>query len=124
MAKEMRVELGSVSRRTGAKFVLVDGKEPPSKTKTKKTALNRVASSCVTCPRLSVHCPPPAVKCTLYLVPSRNQLLSEKVTQKQTVTTRLTELILASEKQRDAKLNEIMKKMSAEQKTGGASYPG
>ncbi|CAM9625141.1 unnamed protein product [Ascophyllum nodosum] len=51
-------------------------------------------------------------------------LLSEKVTQKQTVTTRLTELILASEKQRDAKLNEIMKKMSAEQKTGGASYPG
>lgn len=52
------------------------------------------------------------------------KMLSEKVAEKQSVTTRLTELILASEKQRDAKLNEIMKKMSADQKTGGASYPG
>lgn len=58
-------------------------------------------------------------------------MLSAKVTQKQGITSRLTQLIMASEKKRDAKLNEIMKKMSAEgggsvsssaPDSGGASY--
>lgn len=40
------------------------------------------------------------------------QLLSAKVTEKKGITSRLTELIMASERQRDAKLNEIMRKMS------------
>ncbi|CAM9271090.1 unnamed protein product [Ectocarpus sp. 12 AP-2014] len=46
--------------------------------------------------------------------------LSAKVKEKTGITSRLTELIMASEKQRDAKLNEIMKKMS----TDGAGPPG
>ncbi|CAM9748627.1 unnamed protein product [Ectocarpus sp. 6 AP-2014] len=46
--------------------------------------------------------------------------LSAKVKEKTGITSRLTELIMASEKQRDAKLNEIMKKMS----TDGAGPAG
>jgi len=46
-----------------------------------------------------------------------NQLLAAKVNEKTGITSRLTELIMASEKKRDAKLNEIMKKMSVD---GGA----
>lgn len=49
------------------------------------------------------------------------QLLSAKVTEKQGITTRLTQLIMASEKQRDAKLNEIMKKMSTDMNPGDGS---
>lgn len=49
------------------------------------------------------------------------QLLSAKVTEKQGITTRLTQLIMASEKQRDAKLNEIMKKMSTDMSLGDGS---
>lgn len=48
------------------------------------------------------------------------QLLSSKVTEKHGITSRLTELIMASEKQRDAKLNEIMKKMSTDGGGAGA----
>ncbi|CAM9688919.1 unnamed protein product, partial [Hapterophycus canaliculatus] len=48
-------------------------------------------------------------------------LLSAKVTQKHGITSRLTELIMASEKKRDAKLNEIMKKMTADSSGGGGS---
>ncbi|CAM9427679.1 unnamed protein product [Ectocarpus sp. 4 AP-2014] len=49
--------------------------------------------------------------------------LSAKVKEKTGITSRLTELIMASEKQRDAKLNEIMKKMSTDGAgpTGGAA---
>lgn len=62
---------------------------------------------------------------------AKTQMLSAKVTQKQGITARLTQLIMASEKKRDAKLNEIMKKMSVEEggsvsgsapNSGGASY--
>lgn len=48
------------------------------------------------------------------------QALSAKVAEKHGITSRLTELIMASEKQRDSKLNEIMKKMS----TDGAGEGG
>lgn len=52
-----------------------------------------------------------------------SQALSAKVKEKTGITSRLTELIMASEKQRDAKLNEIMKKMSTDGggQTGGAA---
>lgn len=53
-----------------------------------------------------------------------NQLLSAKVTEKHGITSRLTELIMASEKKRDAKLNEIMKKMSSDGSGGGAAGAG
>lgn len=48
------------------------------------------------------------------------QALSAKVNEKHGITSRLTELIMASEKKRDFKLNEIMKKMS----TDGAAGEG
>ncbi|CAM9836453.1 unnamed protein product [Scytosiphon promiscuus] len=51
-------------------------------------------------------------------------LLSAKVTQKHGITSRLTELIMASEKKRDAKLNEIMKKMSSDGSGGGTAGAG
>ncbi len=49
-----------------------------------------------------------------------DQLLAAKVNEKTGITSRLTELIMASEKKRDAKLNEIMKKMSVDGDAGGA----
>lgn len=53
-----------------------------------------------------------------------DQMLSAKVTEKHGITSRLTELIMASEKQRDAKLNEIMKKMSTDGGGAGAGAGG
>lgn len=55
---------------------------------------------------------------------SLGQLLSAKVAEKHGVTSRLTELIMASEKQRDAKLNEIMKKMSTDGGAGAGAGSG
>lgn len=59
------------------------------------------------------------VRTSSFLSPAL-QALSVKVTEKHGITSRLTELIMASEKKRDSKLNEIMKKMS----TDGAGEGG
>lgn len=55
---------------------------------------------------------------------NKMQLLGAKVSEKQGVTARLTELIMASEKMRDTKLNEIMKKMSVDSVGGGETSRG